>query len=112
MILEARGVPLDYRSGMDLGDMVRPLGMLRQILSDVIKAEDPNIVLYWIGLTGCPPLVTRISGHKGISDVHMVMHSLPLPPPSQSIHPYRGTRSTEGLERDRGRTRLARLTEE
>ena len=108
--LEAKGVPLGYRSQTELGDMVRPFRMLLWILSDGIKAGDPNIVsLDVTGLTGCPPPETRISGHKGIFNVHMVMWS---PPPSpQSGHPQRDTARAEGLGRDMRRTRLARSTD-
>ena len=56
MILEARGVTLGYRLRMEMGDMVRPVGMLHQILSDGITAGDPNIELLLVtGLTGCLP---------------------------------------------------------
>ena len=108
VILQARGVPLGYRSRMEQGDMVRPFRMLRRILSDGIKARDPNIDV--IGLTECPPPVSRTSGHERIFNVRMVMH-LP-PPPPQSVHPQRDTASKEGLGRETRRTTLARSMEE
>ena len=111
MILEARGVPLGYRSQMELGDMVRPFGILQRILSDGIKAGDRNIMLLEeTGLIGCPPPVSRINGHKRILNIRMAMCS--PPPLPQSVHPQRDKASMEGLGRDTRQTTLARSMEE
>ena len=71
MIIEARSVPLGYRSCLAVGAMVRLFGTLRKIMSKGIMARDPNLVLLEVeGLVAChPPQVTRISGPEGIFKV-------------------------------------------
>ena len=70
-IIEARGVPLGYRSWQALGAMMRPFRMLRKILSEGITTADPNITIMEVaGLATCPPLhVSKIGSPEGLFTV-------------------------------------------
>lgn len=45
VVLEARGVPFGYRTEHLMGNMIRPVGQLCEIISTGIQAGDPNLVL-------------------------------------------------------------------